>query len=175
MMTPGKIHDDPPQNVTSDGSDEHFMGAAIQVAREAELAGDLPIGAIVVRDGEIIARAGNARSLNGDPTAHAEILALRQAAEEVGGWRLLGCTLFVTLEPCTMCAGAIVLARVDRVVYAASDPKAGAVESLYEVLSDTRLNHQPEIRGGVRGPEAGDMLTDFFRRRRVNADGRTES
>jgi tRNA(adenine34) deaminase len=149
--------------------DERYMGEAMLVAREAERAGDLPIGAIIVKDGVVIARAGNARSLNGDPTAHAEIIALREAAEVVGGWRLHGCTLYVTLEPCTMCAGAIVLARVDRVVYAATDPKAGAVESLYEVLSDERLNHQPDIRGGVCREEAGEMLTTFFRSKRKNA------
>ena len=160
---------------TQQDDDLRFMEAAIEVALEAERSGDLPIGAVVVRDGVIIARAGNARSLDADPTAHAEVLALRAASEVVGGWRLHGCTLYVTLEPCTMCAGALVLARVDRVVYAATDPKAGAVESLYEVLSDKRLNHQPEVLGGVRGAEAGAMLTRFFRSKRQKPKkGKTE-
>jgi tRNA(adenine34) deaminase len=154
---------------TQQDDDLRFMEAAIEVALEAERSGDLPIGAVVVREGEIIAQAGNARSLDADPTAHAEVLALRAASQVVGGWRLHGCTLYVTLEPCTMCAGALVLARVDRVVYAATDPKAGAVESLYEVLSDKRLNHQPEVLGGVCGPEAGAMLTRFFRTKRKKA------
>ena len=146
--------------------DRLFMEAAMAAARDAAAAGDIPVGAVVVRDGAIIARSGNARRVERDPTAHAEIRALQAAARVVGDWRLLGCTLYVTLEPCAMCAGAMVLARVDRVVFAASDPKAGAVESLYRILDDRRLNHQPRVTGGVLGEEAGAMLKSFFRARR---------
>jgi tRNA(adenine34) deaminase len=146
--------------------DEGFMREAIAEASKAEAAGDIPVGAVIVKDGAIIARAGNARKISDDPTAHAEVLAIREAAKVVGNWRLEGCTLYVTLEPCTMCAGALVLARVARVVYAAPDPKAGAVESLYEILSDTRLNHSPEVAGGLLAEKSADLLRDFFRARR---------
>jgi tRNA(adenine34) deaminase len=146
--------------------DRFFMEAAMAAARDAAAAGDIPIGAVVVRDGAIIARVGNARRIDKDPTGHSEIRALQAAARVVGDWRLLGCTLYVTLEPCVMCAGALVLSRVDRVVYAAADPKAGAVESLYRILDDRRLNHQPRVTGGVLAEEAGAMLTSFFRARR---------
>jgi tRNA(adenine34) deaminase len=138
-----------------------LMGLALA---EAELAGsDVPIGAVVVdADGRVIGRGHNEREETGDPTAHAEILAIRSAAEHVGEWRLTGCTLVVTLEPCTMCAGAIVLARLDRLVFAAYDEKAGAVGSLWDVVRDRRLNHRPEVVSGVMADEAGARLRDFF-------------
>ena len=146
--------------------DDESMGAALAQARLAEAAGDVPIGAVVVRDGAIIAAAGNRRITNADPTAHAEMLAIRAAAAAVGDWRLTGCTLVVTLEPCCMCAGAIVLARLDRLVYGAADPKAGAVETLYHLCTDARLNHQVEVISGVRAEECGRVLRRFFQRRR---------
>jgi tRNA(adenine34) deaminase len=138
-----------------------LMGLALA---EAELAGsDVPIGAVVVdADGQVIGRGHNEREETGDPTAHAEILAIREAARHVGEWRLTGCTLVVTLEPCTMCAGAIVLARLDRLVFAAYDEKAGAVGSLWDVVRDRRLNHRPEVVSGVMADEAGARLRDFF-------------
>lgn len=124
---------------------------------------DVPVGAVVVApDGTELAAAGNERELTGDPTAHAEILALRRAADAVGTWRLSGCTLVVTLEPCTMCAGALVLARVGRLVYGADDPKAGAVSSLWDVVRDRRLNHRPEVIPGVLADECADVLRSFF-------------
>jgi len=147
--------------------DQSLMRAALQQAHLAQQAGEVPIGCVVVRDGEIIASAHNRRILDSDPTAHAEILAIRAAAETIGDWRLEGCHLVVTLEPCCMCAGAIVLARLDRLVYGAADPKAGGVETLYEICSDDRLNHSPEIVSGVLADECGDILTDFFRSRRA--------
>jgi len=124
---------------------------------------DVPIGALVVDEaGEIIGRGHNEREATGDPTAHAEVLAIRDAARKVGEWRLTGCTLVVTLEPCTMCAGAIVLSRLDRLIFAAYDEKAGAVGSLWDVVRDRRLNHRPEVIGGVMADEAGARLRDFF-------------
>jgi tRNA(adenine34) deaminase len=132
----------------------------------AQAHGDVPIGAVVVRDGAVVARRHNERELTGDPTAHAEVLALRDAAEVVGHWRLTDCTLYVTLEPCVMCAGALVNARIGRVVYGATDPKAGAVESLYEVCADPRLNHRPPVARGVLGDECGALLKEFFAARR---------
>ena len=135
--------------VTSDApADVWAMQAALVQARAAEAHGDVPVGAVVVRDGQIIAQAHNERELTGDPTAHAEVLAIRAAASVVGNWRLDDCTLYVTLEPCAMCAGAIVNARVARLVFGASDPKAGAVRSLYEVADDPRLNHRAIVDGG---------------------------
>jgi tRNA(adenine34) deaminase len=128
---------------------------------------DVPIGAVVVdADGLVIGRGHNERETTGDPTAHAEVLAIREAARHVGEWRLSGCTLVVTLEPCTMCAGAIVLSRLDRLVFAAYDEKAGAVGSLWDVVRDRRLNHRPEVIGGVMADEAGARLRDFFIRHR---------
>ena len=124
---------------------------------------DVPIGAIVVdANGSVIGRGHNEREVTGDPTAHAEVLAIRAAARHVGEWRLTGCTLVVTLEPCTMCAGAIVLSRLDRLIFAAYDEKAGAVGSLWDVVRDRRLNHRPEVVGGVMADEAGARLRDFF-------------
>ncbi len=137
--------------------------------REAELAlehEDVPIGAVVVRDGEVIAAAHNEREVRQDPTAHAEVLALREAASVTGGWRVLDAILYVTLEPCAMCAGAIVLARVPRVVYGASDPKAGACGSVLDILGEPRLNHRPEVAGGLLEIECGSVLSEFFRSRR---------
>ena len=142
------------------------MQRALAVARVCAEHGDVPIGAVVVRDGEEIAAAGNERELRGDPTAHAEILALRAASEASGTWRLDGCTLYVTLEPCAMCAGAIVLARVDRVVFGAADPKAGFTGSLGNLVQDDRLNHRVELDGGVEGEACGELLRAFFRERR---------
>ena len=146
--------------------DEAAMGEALAEGRAAALHGDVPIGAVVVRDGQIIARRHNERELRGDPSAHAEVLAVRDAANAVGHWRLLDCTLYVTLEPCVMCAGALVNSRMARVVYGAVDPKAGALASLYEICSDARLNHRPAVQGGILADEAGGLLTAFFRARR---------
>jgi len=149
------------------GQYEAAMDEAIAQARAAEALGDVPVGAVVLKDGKIIARAHNRRIIDADPTAHAEMLAIRAAAEAVGDWRLGGCTLVVTLEPCCMCAGAIVLARIDRVVYGASDPKAGAVRTLYALCDDDRLNHQVEIVSGLRAESCSRLLTDFFRAQRA--------
>ena len=147
-------------------SDEELMATAVAEARAAEAHGDVPIGAVVVRDGRIIAARHNERELTGDPTAHAEVLAIRDAAAAVGHWRLLDCTLYVTLEPCVMCAGAVVNARLARLVYGATDPKAGAVASLYEICADGRLNHRPPVTAGVCADECGGLLKEFFARRR---------
>lgn len=139
------------------------MSAALAQARSAPRHGDVPIGAVVVdAAGAVIASAANERELTGDPTAHAEVLALRRAAEALGSWRLTGCTLVVTLEPCTMCAGALVLARVERLVFGAYDPKAGAVASLWDVVRDPRLNHRVEVIGGIAEVECGTLIRDFF-------------
>ena len=140
------------------------MRLALDEARAATAGGDVPIGAVVVdAAGALVAKAHNEREAAGDPTAHAELLALRAAAAAVGdGWRLDGCTLVVTLEPCTMCAGAIVLSRVARVVYGAADPKAGAVGSLWDVVRDRRLNHRPEVVAGVLADESAGLLREFF-------------
>ena len=142
------------------------MALAIEQARAAESHGDVPIGAVVARDGEVLAAAGNARELREDPTAHAEILAIRAAAEKLGGWRLPGTTLYVTLEPCAMCAGAIVLARIPTVVFGASDPKAGAAGSVLDVLAEPALNHRPDVAGGLLAEESAALLRDFFGLRR---------
>ncbi|HET6829720.1 MAG TPA: tRNA adenosine(34) deaminase TadA [Solirubrobacterales bacterium] len=147
-------------------SDEELMGLALVAAGEAPAHDDVPIGAVLARDGEPLATAVNERELRRDPTAHAEILALRDGAAQLGGWRLPATTLYVTLEPCAMCAGAIVLARVPRVVYAAPDPKAGAAGSVLDVLAEPRLNHRPEIVAGVLEAEAAALLREFFRERR---------
>jgi len=139
------------------------MLLALEAARRAQQHGDVPVGAVVLAsDGTLLATAGNERELSGDPTAHAEVLALRRAAAVLGSWRLSGCTLVVTLEPCTMCAGALVLARVERLVFGAYDPKAGAVASLFDVVRDPRLNHRVDVRGGLLAAECGRLLQDFF-------------
>src|SRR3712207_4203895 len=136
---------------------------ALEQARRVERHGDVPVGAVVLGpNAAVLAAAGNERELTGDPTAHAEVLALRRAAEALGSWRLTGCTLVVTLEPCTMCAGALVLARVERLVFGAYDPKAGAVASLFDVVRDPRLNHRVDVRGGFMAAECGQVLRDFF-------------
>jgi tRNA(adenine34) deaminase len=146
--------------------DERLMALAIEEARRAEGHDDVPIGAVVAREGEPLAAAGNERELRRDPTAHAEILAIRAAAQSLGGWRLPGTTIYVTLEPCAMCAGAIVLARVPRVVFGAADPKAGAAGSVLDVLAEPALNHRPEVVGGVLGEESAALLERFFSARR---------
>lgn len=143
------------------------MGWALAEAQAALLTDDVPVGAVVVSaDGEVVGAGRNAREATGDPTAHAEVLALRAAAGRVGRWRLDGYSLIVTLEPCAMCAGASVLARVQRVIYGAVDPKAGAAGSLWNIPADPRLNHRPQVAGGVRAQECGDLLRTFFRARR---------
>jgi tRNA(adenine34) deaminase len=146
--------------------DERWMRAALEEARAAIAHDDVPIGAVVVRGGEIIGHGRNERELREDPTAHAEVLALRQAAAALGSWRVLDSTLYVTLEPCTMCAGAIVLSRIPRVVFATVDPKAGAAGSVLDVLAEPRLNHRPEVLGGLLADEAAELLRSFFRARR---------
>jgi tRNA(adenine34) deaminase len=147
-------------------TDERFMGLALDEARRCTAHGDVPVGAAVVRGGEVLAIAGNARELEQDPTAHAEMVALHAAARAMRSWRLEGCTLYVTLEPCAMCAGASVLARVDRVAFGAADPKAGFAGSLGNLLQDDRLNHRTELTAGVLADECGEVLRDFFRDRR---------
>ncbi len=143
------------------------MGLAIAEAVSALDTGDVPVGAVVIGPaGETLGMGRNAREASGDPTAHAEVIALRAASQEIGHWRLEGCSLVVTLEPCAMCAGASVLARVARVVYGATDPKAGAAGSLWNIPADPRLNHRPEVVAGVRAQECGDLLREFFRARR---------
>lgn len=150
-------------------TDDELMGLALDQARAAadRDPADVPIGAVVVGPGgEVLAVAGNRREADEDPTAHAEVIALREAARAQGRWNLAGCTLVVTLEPCTMCAGAIVLSRVERVVVGAMDPKAGAAGSLYDLVREPRLNHRVDLTTGVRGQECGDLLREFFRARR---------
>ena len=145
------------------GFDRAAMELAIGAAGAARASGDVPVGAVLLDpDGVAVARAANAREATGDPTAHAEVLVLRQAAAVLGSWRLSGCTLVVTLEPCTMCAGALVLARVERLVFGAWDPKAGAAGSVRDVVRDSRLNHRVEVVGGVLAERCGALLRDFF-------------
>lgn len=146
--------------------DELFMRLALREAERAEEHDDVPIGAVLVREGEVLAATHNERELRADPTAHAEILALREGARVLGSWRLLETVLYVTLEPCPMCAGAIVLSRVPRVVYGASDPKAGAAGSVLDVLGEARLNHRPLVDGGLLAGECGAVLSSFFASRR---------
>ncbi len=150
-------------------TDGEWMTAALEEARGAAAAGDVPVGAVVVRDGEIIARAANRTVRDQDPTAHAETLALRAASRVTGSWRLVDCTLYVTLEPCAMCAGALVLARVERVVFGAWDDKAGMAGSIGDLLRHPRLNHRPEVQGGVGAEDASLLLRDFFATRRGRA------
>ena len=147
--------------------DEAFMLRALAEAALAFDENEVPVGAIIVRDERIIASAHNQTEQLNDPTAHAEMIAITQAAESLGSWRLIGCTLYVTLEPCAMCAGAILQARIPRLVFGAADPKAGAVQSLFQLLDDDRLNHRTESRQGVHAAECGDMLSTFFRNRRA--------
>lgn len=146
--------------------DEYFMRLALREAEHALKHDDVPIGAVVAHGGEVIAAGHNEREVRGDPTAHAEVLALREAARAVGSWRVLDAVVYVTLEPCAMCAGALVLARVGRVVFGAYDPKAGAAGSVLDVLSEPRLNHRPEVAGGLLAEECGGILSEFFASRR---------
>jgi tRNA(adenine34) deaminase len=148
------------------GRDEYWMRMAIREAERALEHDDVPVGAVVVRDGELIGAGHNERELRQDPTAHAEMIALRQAAAAIGHWRLLGTVLYVTLEPCAQCAGAIVLGRVPRVVYGTDDPKAGAAGSVLDVLGEPRLNHRPEVESGLLADECAALLREFFRTRR---------
>jgi tRNA(adenine34) deaminase len=150
--------------------DEQLMGLALEEAERCLAAGDVPVGAVLARDDEVLASAGNARERLGDPTAHAEVLALRAAALRIGSWRLDGCALYVTLEPCAMCAGALVLARVERLVFGAPDPKAGFAGSLGDLVRDPRLNHRLDVVSGVRAQEAGKLLREFFAARRTLFD-----
>jgi tRNA(adenine34) deaminase len=146
--------------------EDYFMRLALREAERALEHEDVPIGAVVMRGGEVLAAAHNERELRGDPTAHAEIIALREAARATGGWRVLDAVLYVTLEPCAMCAGAVVLARVPRVVYGADDPKAGACGSVLDVLGEPRLNHRPEVAGGLLAADCAALLSTFFAGRR---------
>ena len=146
--------------------DEYFMRLALREAEAALEHDDVPIGSVVVYEGEIIGAGRNERELRQDPTAHAEILALREAARSLGSWRVLDAVLYVTLEPCAMCAGAIVLGRIPRVVYGTTDPKAGAAGSVLDVLAEPRLNHRPEVAGGLLAAECAELLQAFFRSRR---------
>lgn len=146
--------------------DQHWMQRALEMAMQAESAEEVPVGAIIVRDGAAIAAARNERETLKDPTAHAEMIAITQAAASIEDWRLERCTLYVTLEPCLMCAGAILQSRIPRVVFGASDPKGGAVTSLYQVLQDPRLNHRCDLAPGVMAEPCGEILTRFFADRR---------
>jgi tRNA(adenine34) deaminase len=152
--------------LTAEPDDERAMRIALAEARTCLEHGDVPIGAVVTKGEEVIAAAGNSRERDSDPTAHAEILALRGAAAALGSWRLGGCALTVTLEPCAMCAGAVVLSRLERLVYGAPDPKAGFAGSLGNLLRDPRLNHEVVVEGGVLADECGELLRSFFRERR---------
>lgn len=142
--------------------DHYWMGKAIAQARRAEAIGEVPIGAVIVKDGVIIARGHNLRESNQDPAAHAEMIAIRKAAKKLASWRLTGATLYVTLEPCTMCMGAVILSRLERVVFGSYDPKGGAAGSLYDLSDDKRLNHSVVLTPGVRGEETSAMLSGFF-------------
>lgn len=150
--------------------DAVFMGTAIELAREAANLGEVPVGAVVVRDGAIVGRGCNQPIGRHDPTAHAEVMALRDAAERLGNYRLPGCTLYVTLEPCAMCIGAIFHARIGRVVFGARDPKTGAAGSVIDLFAEERLNHHAEITGGVRAEECGALLSNFFAARRQKTE-----
>ena len=146
--------------------DDHFKRLALQQAQQAQAEDEVPVGAIILNQDRIIAAAYNQREQLHDPTAHAEMIAITQAAEAIGDWRLEHCTMYVTLEPCPMCAGAIIQSRIPRIVYGATDPKAGAVTSLYSLLTDTRLNHTAQVTGGVLAEDCGRILTEFFRSKR---------
>jgi tRNA(adenine34) deaminase len=164
------VHTDhPPEGAALD--DEAAMREALDAARAAGAHGDVPVGAVALVDGVVVARSGNERERTGDPTAHAELVVIRAAAAALGRWRLDDVTVVVTLEPCAMCAGALVNARVGRVVYGAADPKAGAVGTLYNLCSDPRLNHEVEVTAGVLEAESATVLTEFFAARREGAAG----
>lgn len=153
--------------VVADLIDRIWMDRALEEAKAALAHDDVPVGAVIVAEGEVVAVGHNRREADADPTAHAEVLAVRAAARELGSWRLDGCTLYVTLEPCTMCAGALVLARLPRLVFGAADPKAGAVGSLYDLAREPRLNHRVDVTAGVMADECGAVLTRFFRAKRA--------
>ena len=156
-----------PIELTSEvGADVFWMSRALDQARAAAGRAEVPVGAVIVRSGHVLGEGHNHTITDADPTAHAEVVAIRQAAAQIGDWRLIDCTLYVTLEPCAMCAGAIVLARIPRVVYGARDPKAGMVDSLGHLLRDERLNHRCEVTDGVLASESSEMLRAFFRERR---------
>jgi tRNA(adenine34) deaminase len=159
--------------MTPDAADERWMREALHQARAAEALGEVPVGAVVVRADAPVASGHNLTHTTGDPSAHAEMVAIRRAAEAIGHWRLLGCTLYVTLEPCAMCAGVIVLSRIPRVVFAAYDPKAGMCGSLENLVQDPRLNHRVELATGILEEESGALLRDFFRARRQAGKGPT--
>jgi tRNA(adenine34) deaminase len=146
--------------------DEYFMRLALREATRALEHDDVPIGAVVVKEGEVIGSGHNEREIRSDPTAHAEMIALRDAARAIGSWRVLDAVIYVTLEPCAMCAGAIVLARVPRVVYGATDPKAGAAGSVFDILDEPRLNHRPRVESGLLAEESAELLREFFSSRR---------
>ena len=151
-------------------SDYDFMKIALEEAKEAYRCGEVPVGAVLVLEGNILARSHNPPITKNDPSAHAEMLVLRQAGEKIGNYRMTGAELYVTLEPCVMCAGAIVQARLARVIFGARDPKCGAVGSLYNILTDERLNHQVEITEGILREECGEILSRFFQQKRIKAD-----
>ena len=155
-----------------DKSANRYMGEALIEAEKAGELDEVPVGAVIVRDGQIVGRGHNRTRTDSDPTAHAEMIAIRQAAKELGGWRLTGCTMYVTLEPCSMCAGAIVWSRIDRLVIGAMDPKAGACGSVFNIPQEEKLNHFVEVDSGVRPEECSAILSDFFRelRERRNTD-----
>ncbi len=163
---PFSIEDLPAETLALNSQDQQFMLQALQLAQQAALAGEVPVGAIVVKDGAIIGRGGNAPIDSHDPTAHAEINAIRQAAQKIGNYRLVGCTLYVTLEPCAMCAGAIQHARIARLVFGASDPKTGACGSVINLMNEEKLNHHTKVTGGVLATECGHTLSAFFSARR---------
>jgi len=150
--------------------DHDYMRIALEEAQAAFLKGEVPVGAVVVHEGKILAKAHNSPISLNDPSAHAEMLALRQAAETIGNYRLVGAELYVTLEPCVMCAGAIVQARLARVIFGARDPKCGAVTSLYDILTDKRLNHQVEVTEGILQEDCGEIMSRFFKQKRIRAD-----
>jgi tRNA(adenine34) deaminase len=152
--------------VNIDELDEKFISKAIELAQKGASNGEVPVGAVLVQDDRIIAEAYNRREELGDATAHAEMLVIKEACALLGGWRLSGCTLYVTLEPCPMCAGAMVQARLDRLVFGTADPKSGAAGTLYDLVRDSRLNHRLEVKGGVLEEECAKLLQDFFRQRR---------
>ncbi len=154
------------EKINDNQTDERFMRMAIDQAMIAEENGDVPIGCVVIFDGKVIAKGYNQREQLNDPTAHAEMIALTAASDFMGNWRLGGCTMYVTLEPCTMCAGALVLARIDRLVYGCDDPKTGAIKSLYNIVSDERLNHSIEVSSDVLGDDCSSLMSEFFARRR---------
>ena len=166
-----KVHSESPtlennEMRATEYTDEYYMQQAIEEAKKAYAVGEIPIGAVLVHEGTIISRHHNRRELDHDATAHAEVLVIREANQLLDRWRLTGCTLYVTIEPCPMCAGAIINSRIDRVVYGASDYKGGAVESIFNVLSHPGLNHEPEILAGVLGDECSQLMKNFFKDRR---------